>query len=185
MRFFATGDEWRAWLEEHHATETELIVGFWKTGSGKACMTWSESVDEALCFGWIDAIRRRVDDESYTIRFTRRRPTSVWSAVNVAKMASLEEQGKVEPAGAQAFSRRKDSRTGVYSHEQQGEIAFDDSALRADVAAWEWWQRQAPSYKKVAVHWVTSAKRGETRAARLSQLVADSAAGLKIKSARR
>src|SRR5207237_1334840 len=95
MMFFASADEWRSWLEANHDTADELVVGFWKVGSGKPSMTWSESVDEALCFGWIDAVRRRVDDESYTIRFTRRRPTSVWSAVNVAKVAALEKQGRM------------------------------------------------------------------------------------------
>jgi uncharacterized protein YdeI (YjbR/CyaY-like superfamily) len=166
VRFFATPAEWRSWLEEHHATETELVVGFWKRSTGKPCMTWSESVDEALCFGWIDAIRRRVDDESYTIRFTRRKPTSIWSAVNVAKMGELEKQGKVREAGALAFARRSRARTAVYSFEQ-GEVDFDDSALRANDAAW-----------------VVSAKREQTRASRLAQLVADCAAGVKIKSQR-
>lgn len=183
MRFFATPAEWRAWLEENAATETELIVGFWKTKTGKPCMTWSESVDEALCFGWIDAVRRGIDDESYSIRFTRRKPTSNWSAVNVAKVAALEEQGRMTDAGREAFARRRADRTGIYTHEQ-GEIVFDDSALRADPAAWAFWERQPPTYKRQAGHWVNSAKRPETREKRLRELVADCAQGIRVKPLR-
>ena len=183
MRFFATAAEWRAWLEQHHATEDELVVGFHKRGSGRPSMTWSESVDEALCFGWIDAVRRRVDDTSYTIRFTRRKPASTWSAINVAKVAALEEQGKMTDAGREAFARRRADRTGIYSYEQP-EAAFDDSALRAHPDAWAFWERQPPSYRKVVAHWVTRAKKQETRDKRLAELVRDSAAGLRIKSQR-
>jgi uncharacterized protein YdeI (YjbR/CyaY-like superfamily) len=147
-------------------------------------MTWSESVDEALCFGWIDAVRRRIDDDSYSIRFTRRKPTSNWSAVNVAKMAALEADGRMTDVGRAAFARRRESRTGIYSYEQQGEIVFDESALRADPVAWDYWSRAAPSYRKVVRHWVTSAKRPETRAKRMAELVTDCAAGRKIRSQR-
>ena len=184
MRFFATAAEWRTWLEDNAATETELLVGFWKTSTGKPSMTWSESVDEALCFGWIDAVRRRVDDESYTIRFTRRKPTSTWSNVNVAKVAALEEQGRMTDAGRAAFARRREDRTGIYSFERE-DIDFDDAPLRAVPAAWAFWEEQPPSYRRVAAHWVTSAKRPETRAARLQQLLDDCAQGLRIKSQRR
>ncbi|MCU1600037.1 MAG: bacteriocin-protection protein [Frankiales bacterium] len=183
MRFFATPDDWRAWLQEHHARETELVVGFHKRSTGKPCMTWSESVDEALCFGWIDAIRRRVDDETYTIRFTRRKPSSIWSAVNVAKVESLEQQGKMTDAGRAAFARRREDRTGVYSFEQ-GDIAFDDAPLRAVPEAWAFWERQPPSYQKVVRHWLASAKRPETREKRLKELIDDCVAGLRIKSQR-
>jgi uncharacterized protein YdeI (YjbR/CyaY-like superfamily) len=183
VRFFADQDEWRQWLEKNHATETELVVGFWKRASGKPCMTWSESVDQALCFGWIDAIRRRVDDDSYTIRFTRRRPTSIWSAVNVAKVATLEEQGLMTDAGRAAFALRREDRTGTYSFEN--DLAdLDEGPLKASPEAWAFWQKQPRSYKKVVAHWVTSAKRPETRAKRMAELVADCAAGLKIKSQR-
>ena len=184
MRFFATAAEWRAWLEEHHATEDELVVGFHKRGSGKPSMTWSESVDEALCFGWIDAVRRGLDDESYSIRFTHRKPSSTWSAINVAKVATLEEQGRMTEAGRAAFARRRADRTGIYSYEQPA-AEFDDSALRADPDAWAFWERQPSSYKKVVAHWVTRAKKPETREKRLAELVRDSAAGLRIKSQRR
>jgi uncharacterized protein YdeI (YjbR/CyaY-like superfamily) len=184
VQFFATGADWRAWLERHHDCESELVVGFWKRASGVPCMTWSESVDEALCFGWIDAVRRRVDDDRYSIRFTRRKPASIWSAVNVAKVAGLEADGRMTDAGRAAFARRTESRTGIYSHEQ-GHVVLDDSALRADAEAWALWETQPPSYQKVASHWVVSAKRPETRARRMAELVADCAAGLRIKSQRR
>lgn len=181
--FFADQAKWRRWLEENHDTATELVVGFWKKGSGKPSMTWSESVDQALCFGWIDAIRRRIDDESYSIRFTRRKPTSIWSAVNVAKVAALEEQGLMTDAGRTAFSHRREDRTGVYSFEKEP-AQLDEGPLRADPDAWAFWERQAPSYKKVVAHWVTSAKRQETRDKRMAELVADCAAGRKIRSQR-
>jgi uncharacterized protein YdeI (YjbR/CyaY-like superfamily) len=182
--FFASPREWRRWLERNHASADELVVGFWKKGTGKPSMTWSESVDEALCFGWIDAIRRRIDDDRYAIRFTRRKPTSTWSVVNVAKVAELEAAGKMTDAGRAAFAQRRESRTGTYSFEQQGEIDFDDSALRANKAAWTYWSAAAQSYRKVCMHWVTSAKRPETRAKRMAELVADCATGQKIKSQR-
>jgi len=182
--FFATPAEWRAWLAEHHDTETELVVGFWKKGSGKPSITWSESVDEALCFGWIDAIRRGIDEDSYSIRFTRRKPTSIWSAVNVAKVEALEQQGKMTDAGRAAFAKRRADRTGVYSFEQPGEIPFDDAPLRAVPEAWAFWERQPPSYQKVVRHWLASAKRPETREKRLKELIDDCVAGLRIKSQR-
>ena len=183
-QFFASPAKWRAWLEKNAATADEVVVGFWKKGTGKPSMTWSESVDEALCFGWIDGIRRRIDDDSYSIRFTPRKPTSNWSLVNVEKMKVLEAEGRMTDAGRAAFAARRESATGVYSFERQGEIDFDDSALRADAAAWAYWSAAAPSYRKVVMHWVTSAKKPETRAKRMAELVADCAAGRKIKSQR-
>jgi uncharacterized protein YdeI (YjbR/CyaY-like superfamily) len=181
--FFTSPAHWRKWLEKHHTDADELVVGFWKKSSGKPSMTWSESVDEALCFGWIDAVRRRIDEESYSIRFTRRKPTSTWSAINVAKMAALESDGRMTDAGRHAFAQRRESRTGTYSYEQ-GDVVLDESSLRAHPVAWEFWSRQAPSYRKVASHWVISAKRPETRAKRMAELVADCAAGQKIRSQR-
>lgn len=182
--FFASAAEWRSWLSLHAATEDELVVGFWKKGTGRPSMTWSESVDEALCFGWIDAVRRRIDDDSYSIRFTHRKPTSTWSAVNVAKVASLEAAGRMTDAGRAAFSLRRESRTGTYSYEEGDAAVLDESALTTDPAAWAYWSAAAPSYRKVVAHWVTSAKQQETRDRRLAQLVADCAAGVKIKSQR-
>ena len=184
MRFFSSAKQWRRWLEAHHDSEDELLVGFWKVGSGKPCMTWSESVDEALCFGWIDGVRRRIDDDSYSIRFTPRRPGSIWSNVNVAKVAVLEQQGRMTDAGRAAFALRRDDRTGIYSAENPL-AELDEEPLRAVPEAWAYWQTQPPSYRKTAAHWVTRAKRPETRAKRMAELVADSAAGLRVKPLRR
>jgi uncharacterized protein YdeI (YjbR/CyaY-like superfamily) len=138
--FFASAADWRAWLEENAATETELLVGFWKKGTGRPAMAWSESVDEALCFGWIDAVRRRIDDDSYSIRFTRRKPTSTWSAVNVAKVAELEVAGRMTDAGRATFAARRADRTGTYAYEQ-GDMLLDEEPLRAAPAAWAYWPR--------------------------------------------
>jgi uncharacterized protein YdeI (YjbR/CyaY-like superfamily) len=178
--FFATPDEFRAWLEEHHATESELLVGFHKMGSGRPSITWPESVDQALCFGWIDGVRRSIDDERYSIRFTPRQRRSTWSAVNVRRVGELEAEGLMWPAGRAAFERRSDDRTAIYSHERREAAAFSaeqEAAFRAARAAWAWFQDQPPSYRKAATHWVVSAKREETRERRLRRLIADSAAG--------
>jgi uncharacterized protein YdeI (YjbR/CyaY-like superfamily) len=178
--FFATPDAFRAWLEEHHDTEAELSVGFWKRGSGRPSITWPEAVDQALCFGWIDGVRRRRDDDSYTIRFTPRRRRSTWSAVNVARVAELEAAGLMHPAGLEAFARRSDDRTAIYAYEQRraAELGEDyEAELRADRDAWGFFQAQPPWYRRAAAQWVTSAKREETRRRRLAQLVADSAQG--------
>jgi len=181
--FFASPPGWRAWLAAHHDTADELVVGFWKKSTGRPSMTWSESVDEALCFGWIDAVRRRIDEESYSIRFTRRKASSTWSGVNVAKVAALEADGRMAEAGRAAFAHRRESRTGTYAYEQV-DVALDESALRADTVAWAFWSAAAPSYRKVAAHWVTSAQQQSTRERRMAQLVKDSAAGVKIRSQR-
>jgi uncharacterized protein YdeI (YjbR/CyaY-like superfamily) len=182
-----TADEFRAWLEENHETATELEVVFYKKHTGKPSMTWSESVDEALCFGWIDGVRRRRDDESYTIRFTPRRPGSNWSRVNVEKVARLREAGRMRPAGLAAFERRSDARTGVYSFErQEAELPAEfEQQLHANVAASEYFNSRPPWYRRAATHWVTSAKRDETRLRRLAQLIEASAAGLDVKPLRR
>jgi uncharacterized protein YdeI (YjbR/CyaY-like superfamily) len=188
--FFAESALFRDWLAKNHDVETELLVGFWKVGSGRASMTWPESVDAALCFGWIDAVRRRVDDESYTIRFTRRRPGSIWSAVNVAKVEALDASGQMAPAGLAAFAKRRVDRTAVYSHEQGGDDVLtlsplEEERLRAEPGAWEHFAGQPPSYRRAVVHWLHSAKKPETRARRLEQLAADSAAGLQVAQFRR
>lgn len=183
-KFFATPAAFRSWLVEHHELETELIVGFYKVDSGKPSMTWSESVDEALCFGWIDAVRRGLNDEAYTIRFTRRRPTSIWSAINVAKIEKLTAAGKMYPAGERAFALRTPERTGVYSFERAEEALLTAAELRdfkKNKQAWAFFETQAPSYKRIALHWVVSAKRAETRTRRLELLVEDSGAGRRLK----
>jgi uncharacterized protein YdeI (YjbR/CyaY-like superfamily) len=181
--YFATGAEFRKWLEKNHETEKELLVGFHKRSSGKACMTWPESVDEALCFGWIDGVRRSLGEEAYTIRFTPRKPTSIWSAINVAKVGELTKLGKMRPAGARAFAARTAAKTGVYSFERKEAAVLSpkqQQALRANQAAGRFFDAQAPWYRRTAIHWVISAKREETRERRLQQLIADSAAGRTI-----
>jgi uncharacterized protein YdeI (YjbR/CyaY-like superfamily) len=185
--FFATPADFRAWLEQHGASTDELVVGFWKTATGRPSMTWPESVEEALCFGWIDGIRRSLDADSYTIRFTPRRARSIWSKVNVATYARLVEQGRMTEAGTAAWERRRDHLTGVYSAEQEElELPAEvEAALRAAPGAWEFWSAQPPSYRKSATWWLVSAKKAETRKKRLDELVADSAAGLRIKLLRR
>jgi len=176
--FYATPAEWRAWLERHHASETEHWVGFHKRGTGRPSLTWAESVDQALCFGWIDGVRKGIDDERYMIRFTPRKPRSRWSRVNVARVAELAEQGLMHRAGTAAFEARTE--VGTYSYEQRDEAALDaerERRLRANAAAWDFFAAQPPWYRRTAVFWVMSAKREETRDRRLARLIADSAAG--------
>jgi uncharacterized protein YdeI (YjbR/CyaY-like superfamily) len=182
--FFATPADFRAWLEANHESSAELLVGYYKKGSGKPSITWPESVDQALCFGWIDGVRRSLGDDAYTIRFTPRRPRSVWSAVNVKRAAELIELGQMTPAGMAAFEARTERRSGIYSYEQARDAAALDAGqereFRANPAAWEWFQAQAPSYRRGAIWWVVSAKREETRRRRLAALIEDSAAGRTI-----
>jgi uncharacterized protein YdeI (YjbR/CyaY-like superfamily) len=178
--FVATPDEFRAWLDAHHATETELLVGFHKKGSGRPSITWPESVDEALCFGWIDGVRRRIDDDSYSIRFTPRKARSTWSAINVKRFGELTELGLVRPVGVAAFERRTEDRTGIYSYERREAAELEpamEERFRAHARAWTWFEAQPPWYRRTATHWVISAKRPETRERRLERLIADSAAG--------
>lgn len=178
--YFENAQAFRRWLERHAATTPELIVGFYKVGTGKPSVTWSESVDEALCFGWIDAVRKRIDDASYQIRFTRRKPTSIWSAINIAKFHSLQAQGRMTPAGAEAFAHRRDERSVVYAYEQEDIASLSAQELRAfrrDAAAWAYWQGTPPGYQKQMLHRIATAKKAETRAARLAKLMALSAAG--------
>ncbi len=178
--FFATPEEFRAWLEENHATARELWVGYTKKGAGRPSITWPESVDEALCYGWIDGIRRSVDDTSYMNRFTPRRPGSNWSAVNIARVAELTAQGRMRPAGLAAFDRRRDETTAVDSYEQRHQAALEEAEeqqLRANPAAWQFFQARPPSYRQAAIRWVISAKKAETRQSRLARLIEDSAQG--------
>jgi uncharacterized protein YdeI (YjbR/CyaY-like superfamily) len=181
--FFATPREFRGWLEAHHATDTELLVGFYKRGTGKPSISWPESVDEALCFGWIDGVRKSLSDEAYTIRFTPRKRTSNWSAINVTRVAALESLGRMAPAGRAAFAARTPERTGVYSFERDVEAQLtqgEEKKLRANAAAAAFFDAQPPWYRRAAKHWVVSAKREATRARRLDQLIRDSAANRKI-----
>ena len=183
VQFFAAPEAWRAWLEAHHADAGEVWVGYHKRATGRPSLTWAQSVDEALCFGWIDGIRKRIDDDRYVIRFTPRKPRSVWSKVNIGRVEELSRLGLMRPAGMAAFAARDEARSGIYSFEQ-GEpprlSAEQEAAFRADPAAWAWWEAAAPSYRRAATWWVVSAKREETRARRLATLIADSAAGRRI-----
>lgn len=179
--FFATPAEWRAWLEANHASETELLVGFHKKGTGMPSITWPESVDEALCFGWIDGVRRSLGAESYTIRFTPRKPRSFWSNVNIRRAGELIAEGRMMPAGLRAFEARTGERSGVYSFEQedQAKVVLTpamEARFRADAGAWEYFQSRPPWYRRTATWWVISAKKEETREKRLATLIADSAA---------
>jgi uncharacterized protein YdeI (YjbR/CyaY-like superfamily) len=181
--FFDTPAELRAWFERHHESAPELFVGYWKKGSGRTGVTHPQAIEQALCFGWIDSIGRTIDDRRYQVRFTPRRKGSVWSAVNVAKVAELTEAGLMHPAGLRAFEQRKPDRVAVYSYEQPAGAVLDDeqtALFQADEAAWEWFSAQSPSYRRAAAHWVVSAKRADTRRRRLAQLIADSAAGRKV-----
>jgi uncharacterized protein YdeI (YjbR/CyaY-like superfamily) len=185
--FFDSPEAFYAWLEENHDKQAEVWVGYWKKHTGKPSLTWSQAVDQALCFGWIDGRVQSIDDRSHRQRFTPRKPTSNWSKVNIEKVARLTEEGKMRPAGIAAFERRREDRSGVYSFERERDAEFEPDQLerfRANEAAWAFWEKQPPSYRKTATHWVTSAKKPETRAKRLAQLIEDSAAGLRIKHLR-
>lgn len=185
--YFDSPAAFRRWLKTHHAKATEVLVGFWKKETGEPSLSWSESVDEALCFGWIDGVRRSVDSRRYTIRFTPRRPGSNWSAINVAKMARLEQEGRLHPAGRKAFEARTAQRTQVYSYEQRAEArltAEQSKAFRANTKAWAWFQEQAASYRQSAVYWVSTAKQEATRERRFASLVRDSAKGLRVEPLR-
>lgn len=186
-RFFASPVEFGRWLEEEHASSAELLVGFWKKGSGRESMTWEESVEQALRFGWIDGVRRSLGDEAYTIRFTPRRARSIWSAKNLRTMERLIEEGLVAPAGLAVYEARDVERTNRYSFERDdaGFSAEQEKTFRSDRKAWAFFEAQPPSYRRPAIWWVMSAKKPETQAKRLAQLIADSAAGLRIAMLRR
>jgi uncharacterized protein YdeI (YjbR/CyaY-like superfamily) len=178
--FFKTPAEFRAWLAENHASATEVGVVFHRKASGKPSMTWSEAVDQALCFGWIDSVARSLDEISRVQRFTPRKSKSNWSAVNIKKVEELTGRGLMAPAGLVAFARREEARSRVYSYENRHLAVLDperEATFRADAGAWSFFGRQAPSYRHTAIFWVMSAKRAETRARRLEQLIEVSAHG--------
>lgn len=178
-RFFKTPEAFRAWLEKNHDRADELLVGMYKRGSGKPSMTWPESVDQALCFGWIDGVRNSIDEDGYTIRFTPRRAKSIWSKVNVRKVGELTERGLMRPAGLAAFAKRTSERTGIYSAEQSDVKLGEEfeRAFRARRRAWKFFEAQPAWYRRTATWWVISAKREATRLRRLDTLIARSAAG--------
>ncbi|GAA2464403.1 YdeI/OmpD-associated family protein [Winogradskya humida] len=177
--FFAEPAELRAWFETHHADAPELLVGYYKKHVGKPGIKHTDAIDQALCFGWIDSIAHRIDEDRYQVRFTPRRKGSVWSTVNIAKITELTAAGLMHPAGTRAFETRKPDKPAAYSYEQPADAELDAAQLarlQATEAAWAWFSAQPASYRRAAVHWVTSAKRSETRDRRLTQLITDSAA---------
>jgi uncharacterized protein YdeI (YjbR/CyaY-like superfamily) len=181
--FFARPAQLRDWLRKNHAIQKYQWIGFHRKSSGLPSISWPESVDEALCFGWIDGLRKAVDARSYKIRFSPRRLNSVWSAINIRRMKHLANEGRVHPAGARAFSKRSAAKSGIYSYENRKSATLGKSAedkFRSDRSAWKWFSEQAPSYQKTATWWVVSAKRTETRDKRLARLIADSKAKRKI-----
>ena len=184
--FFKSPQEFYDWLEENHGTETEVYVGYWKKHTGQPSLSWSEAVDQALCFGWIDGRVNRVDEERHMQRFTPRRNGSNWSKINVEKVAKLQEAGLMRPAGLAAFEKRDRDKVGVYSFENDAQLAPDyDARLRSNKAAADYFESRPPWYRRTAIHLVMSAKREETRERRLEQLIEDSAAGRDIKQLRR
>ncbi len=184
--YFESPAQWRAWLEQHHASESEVQVGFYKKDTGRQGMTWSQAVDEALCFGWIDGIVRRVDDQRHQQRFTPRQAKSTWSAVNIDKVERLTAEGRMADAGLRAYAARSEENSRIYAFEQEAVELPPDALdrLRADEAAWRFWESRPAGYRRVATWWVVSAKRPETRERRLATLIEDCAAERLIKSQR-
>ncbi|MFD0792924.1 YdeI family protein [Mucilaginibacter litoreus] len=179
--FFKTQADFREWLQQNADKETELLVGFYKTGSGKPSITWPQSVDEALCFGWIDGVRKSLDAESYTIRFTPRKPSSIWSRVNIKKVEELTQKGLMQPAGVAAFAKRQESKSGIYSFEKEAAELKPEylKQLKANERAWQFFQSQAPWYQKVSVHRIMDAKQEKTQQSRLNKLIEYSEKGLR------
>jgi uncharacterized protein YdeI (YjbR/CyaY-like superfamily) len=185
--FFDTPEQLRDWLAANHETAVELFVGGWKKATGRPSITWEQIVDEALCVGWIDSIRRGLPDGAWSQRLTPRRKGSNWSAINVAKIAELRAAGRLRPAGEAAFAQRREDRTAVYSFERTEDAALtaeEEARFRANEAAWAWFSARPPSYRKPALHWVVAVKRPETREQHLRTLIEDSAAGRPIKPLR-
>jgi uncharacterized protein YdeI (YjbR/CyaY-like superfamily) len=181
-KFFRTPADFRSWLEKNHATATELWVGFYTKESGKPSITWPESVDQALCFGWIDGIRKRVDEISYQIRFTPRRRGSIWSAINIKRAKELVRQKQMRPKGLKAFATRIENQSGIYSYEQRSTELSEPYAklLKMNKAASTFFERQPPSYRKMICWWIISAKKEETRRNRLAKLISESAKGKRL-----
>jgi uncharacterized protein YdeI (YjbR/CyaY-like superfamily) len=183
IRFFSRPIDFRIWLEKNHATAKELWVGFYRKDSGRPSVTWPESVDEALCFGWIDGIRKRIDAESYKIRFSPRRAASYWSLINIARVEELTRAGRMRPSGLKAFARRTPERSGYYSYENRKTTKLDrrvEKQIRASPAAWKFFQAQPPSYRQNITSWLMSAKKEETRTRRLAKLIEQSARGKRL-----
>jgi uncharacterized protein YdeI (YjbR/CyaY-like superfamily) len=174
--FFATQSEFRKWLDKNHKSETELLVGFYKTETAKPSMSWSQSVDQAICYGWIDGVRKSLDKESYCIRFTPRKSTSIWSAVNIKKVEELNQAGLMKPEGLKAFSLRNENKSKIYAYEKEP-VKLDaeyENQFKKNKAAWDFFTKQAPSYKKVMIHWIMDAKQEKTRLTRLEKTINES-----------
>lgn len=171
--FFPKQSDFRKWLEKNHDKEIELLVGFYKVGSHKPSLTWSQSVDEAICFGWIDGVRKSIDDESYCIRFIPRKPTSIWSAVNIKKVEELTKQGLMRPAGLAAFARRDESKSKIYAYEREHAKLDDkfEKLFKANNKAWKFFQAQPPYYRKTLTYWIMNAKQEATKISRLEKLI--------------
>lgn len=175
VTFFKTASDFRKWLEKNHAKKRELIVGYYKVGSGKPSMNWSESVDQALCFGWIDGIRRTIDEKSYCIRFTPRNPNSIWSGINIKNVTALKKQGLMHEAGLAVFKKKKEHKTKVYTFENEAMKLSKEftKQLKADKEIWNYFQSLAPSYRKLSINWVMSAKQKQTQERRFGLLMKD------------
>ena len=184
-KYFASGAAFRSWLEANHDRASELLIVFYRKTASRKGITYPEALDEALTFGWIDGVRRGVDNERYTIRFTPRKPRSIWSNVNVKRVVELIAAGRMMQPGLDTFAKRDLKRSGIYSYEREvaAELsAADIKTIRADRAAWEFHEKQPPSYRRLVAHWVTSAKKPETRARRLQVLIANAREGKRIPS---
>jgi uncharacterized protein YdeI (YjbR/CyaY-like superfamily) len=182
VKFFRSSSEFRRWLEKHHANTSELWLGFYRTSSGKGGITYREALDQALCFGWIDGIRKGLDDVSYTTRFTPRRRKSNWSLVNIDRVRYLRKRGLMKPAGLKAFEERDEAKARKYSYEQRFPKLdrASETKFKANSRAWKFFQSQPESYKRTATWWVMSAKKQETRSKRLATLIDDSHKGLRL-----
>jgi uncharacterized protein YdeI (YjbR/CyaY-like superfamily) len=185
IKFFKSSSHFRTWLKANHGTALELWVGFYKKASGQPSITWPESVDQALCFGWIDGVRKSIDDVSYKIRFSPRKPKSIWSVVNIKRANELADQGLMAPAGKKAFELRVENRSGIYSYEQRSDDLPDPYAtkLKSNKTAWDFFQAQPPSYRKTVCWWIMSAKKEETSFRRLDRLIKFSAQGQRLPEA--
>ena len=181
--FFAKPSDLRTWFEKNHHKEKEVHVGFYKVASGKQSITWSESVDQALCFGWIDGVRKSIDDVSYFIRFTPRKPTSIWSAINIKKVKELTKQGLMKPDGILAYSKLDEKKSKIYSYEKaEVKLAVEyEKKFKVNKKAWTFFQALAPGYKKTAIHRIMDAKQEATRLRKLDILIANSEANIHVR----
>jgi uncharacterized protein YdeI (YjbR/CyaY-like superfamily) len=182
-RFFKSAEAFDAWLAKHHATSAELLLGFYKVGASKKGITYQHALDAALAYGWIDGVRRRIDDASFTIRFTPRRPRSIWSAVNIRRVGELEAAGRMRDPGRAVFAKRDEARSRVYSYDRLNAPELDEAsiaAIKADATAYEHFQKQPPGYRRIIAHWITSAKKPETREKRLQRLIKLSREGQRL-----